>query len=155
MADRLFNMRNKNTLPSLFMSLLFLPVLMSTSLGKIKYPANYKKPILIFGHGGGFTGAVTTFALLDNGRLFKKNSLAQPDFIYIGKLNKSDTRQLFNNYTFLGLPSMQSGEPGNIYHFVEYVLKNTSHRLTWGGPTPVPENLALFYSLLNHFIPKS
>ncbi|MDZ4708094.1 MAG: hypothetical protein SH818_06785 [Saprospiraceae bacterium] len=145
----------KNIFPPLFMSLLFLPVLMATSLCKTKYPANYKKSILFFGQGGGFTGAVTTYALLDNGRLFKKNSLTQPEFLYIGKLNKSDTHQLFNNYTFLGLPSMHSGEPGNIYHFIEYVLKNNSHKLTWGGPSPVPENLALFYSLLNHFIPKS
>lgn len=155
MTPRLFSMIKLNIFPTLLFSLWFLPGFIQAAPDKIRYPANYKKAILFFGQGGGFTGAVTTYALLDNGRVFKKNTLTQPEFMYLGKLTKSDTRQLFNNYTFLGLDTFQTSEPGNIYHFVEYQLKNNRHRLTWGGPTPVPANLTLFYTLLNHYIPKT
>jgi hypothetical protein len=155
MTPRLFCMINPNIFSTLLFSLWFLPGFMQAAPDKIRYPANYKKAILFFGQGGGFTGAVTTYALLDNGRVFKKNTLTQPEFIYMGKLTKSDTRQLFNNYTFLGLDTVQTGEPGNIYHFVEYQLKKTRHKLTWGGPTPAPANLTLFYTLLNHYLPKT
>lgn len=141
-------------LQTLLLSFWLIAGSMSRIPDKTRYPANYKKSILFFGQGGGFTGMVTTYALLDNGRFFKKNSLTHPEFEYIGRMARAETSQLFTNYTFLGLPSMTINDPGNIYYFVEYSLKKNNHRLTWGGSNPAPENLKLFYTLLYHFIPK-
>lgn len=140
-------------MPSLVLSIWFIVGSSAWSPDKTKFPSDYKKPILFFGQGGGFTGAVTTYAILDNGRFFKKTSLTEKEFHFIGKLSKSETSQLFNNYTFLGLPSLQLEDPGNLYHFVEYSLKKNNHRITWGGSEKPPDNLKLFYSLLNHLIP--
>ena len=117
-------------------------------------PEKYKKSILYFGHGGGFTGIVNTYALMENGRLFSKQSLSDKTFTPLTKLGRNQTAQIFSNYFFLGIPAMQLEDPGNIYKFVEYTRKQNRHRLTWGGKTPVPGNLSLFYSNLISLLPK-
>lgn len=136
------------------MTTLLMVLLPGTNNAQKFKPEKYKKAILYFGHGGGFAGLVNTYALMENGRLFSKQSLSDKTFSLITKLGKNQTAQIFSNYFFLGIPEMQLEDPGNIYKFVEYTRKQNRHRLTWGGKTPVPENLALFYSNLTSLLPK-
>lgn len=136
------------------MTALLMVLLPGTNIAQKFRPEKYKKAILYFGHGGGFAGTVTTYALMENGRLFFKQSLSDKTFTLLTKLGKNQTAQIFSNYIFLGIPEMKLDDPGNIYKFVEYTRKQNRHRLTWGGKSPVPENLSLFYSNLNSLLPK-
>lgn len=117
-------------------------------------PEKYKKAILYFGHGGGFAGIENSNALMENGRLFSKQSLSDKTYTPVTKLGRNQTAQIFSNYFFLRIPELQLEDPGNIYKFVEYTRKQNRHRLTWGGKTLVPENLALFYFNLTSLLPK-
>lgn len=131
-----------------------LTVLLPGTHGAQKFrPEKYKKAILYFGHGGGFTGIVNTYALMENGRLFSQKSLSDKTFTQVTKLGRNQTAQIFSNYFFLGIPAIQLEDPGNIYKFVEYTRRQDRHRLTWGGKIPVPDNLTLFYSNLISLIP--
>ncbi len=138
----------------ILMTALLMALLPGTHTAQKFKPEKYKKAILYFGHGGGFAGAETTYALMENGRLYSKKSLTAKTFTSLIKLEKNQSAQIFNNYFFLGIPEMQLEDPGNIYKFVEYTRKQNRHRLVWGGQSPVPTNLVLFYSNLIGLLPK-
>ncbi len=113
---------------------------------------SYSKDIIYFGKGGGFAGIEQTYALLQSGDLYKKQSIQDQKFQFIKRLKSDETKQVFSNYEFLGLRSIQLNEPGNTYTFIEYADKSGKRKITWGGTDLVPGNLKLFYSILNHHL---
>lgn len=132
-----------------FLLFLFAISLMPSCKPSNLLPTEYKGDQLHFGQGGGFTGAVTYFVLLDDSRLFEKNTL-DSTYTFRSEWDKDFTKQMFHNYESLGLSSLEYYHPGNLYYFIEHhSTGKKTHRISWGKSdmTP-PENIVNFYNLL-------
>jgi hypothetical protein len=139
--------------PVFLLLIFFLLVVNSIPAIAQKKIEKYPKDIIYFGNGGGFSGIETTYALLESGDVYKKKGL-QDEFVFITRLKPNETKQIFLNYEFLGLSSIEFNEPGNTYSFIEFSNPNTKHKLTWDKSNvgTAPGNLRLFNSLLLHFV---
>jgi hypothetical protein len=113
------------------------------------FPSDLKWDQLHFGQGGGFSGLVTYYILLEDGRLFQRNLR---DSTYSFKTTWPDkfVHQMFENYSSLHLDETDVYQPGDLYYFIEYHAKpDQVHRIVWGRPGFVPdENIVNFYNLL-------
>lgn len=89
--------------------------------------------LVTFGDGGGFTGAVTEYTLLENGQLFRSDSMKK-DTTEIGKLTKKQAKQLLQEVKALQLDKMTIQEPGNMYYFMGLKEEDQFHKITWGSP---------------------
>src|SRR5688500_84469 len=111
-------------------------------------PANYEGAQIHFGQGGGFTGNVSYYVLLDNGSLFQKQ-LLDSAYTHEATWKKKFTKQIFSNYDELNLDALAHSEPGNLYYFVEMHEDGKVHRLVWGNPGFTPsQKLVDFYNIL-------
>ena len=111
-------------------------------------PETYQGKQLVFGSGGGITGAVTTFALLPGGTLFRDAPHDSSGFVLLAEVEAAAARAAFKQAR--DLDGYQFDEPGNFYYFLAYRHKKTSYRLTWGraGQAPPPEAQALYDYLM-------
>ena len=113
------------------------------------FPKTENRDEIHFGQGGGFTGAVTHYILLEDGRVFQ---LAWRDttLTLIDTWPGIFTRQMFLNYKSLKLDTLHVNKPGDLYYFVEYhSKKKPTHRIVWGSPDYRPAtNLLLYYNTL-------
>jgi len=87
---------------------------------------------LIFGSGGGISGEITTYILLENGQVFYKNSLTKENK-ELESLSKKDAASCFQKMEVLKLSEMNFDHPGNRYYFLEEVNGDDKHRVTWGA----------------------
>ncbi|MFZ1790923.1 MAG: hypothetical protein WAT92_21545 [Saprospiraceae bacterium] len=111
---------------------LFCLLLMNFSCNKeVITPNNYSKNMIILGSGGGFTGAVSQYYLLENGLVFRSGN-TDTTFTEIGKLEKDIANQLFESYLTLNLDKQHLDEPGNRYYFMIHKAKGQEHKLQWG-----------------------
>jgi len=114
-----------------------------------EFPYDYRGDQFHFGQGGGFTGAVNAFVLLDDGRLFQKGK-TDTSMTYVSTWKRDFTRQMFSNYTSLGLERLNHQHPGNLYYFIEFHSPDKKpHLISWGqeGYTP-SEGIVSFYQIL-------
>jgi len=133
---------------SLFIFLFTGLALFSCSSSK-EFPKNYKGEQIHFGQGGGFTGAVNYFALLDDGRLFQRGE-RDTLFTFRDDWKTRFVTQVMTSYHTLQLDSISYYEPGDIYYFIKHIHSDgPEHRITWGrsGFTPDPK-LIDYYTLL-------
>lgn len=114
-----------------------------------EFPAKYKGQQIHFGQGGGFSGVVTYFALLEDGRLFQR-ALRDSTFTLVDRWDKPFVSQMFTNYRLLGLDRVDYYEPGDIYYFIQHKTGNeTFHKIAWGRPGfKADENVVTYYNLL-------
>jgi len=122
---------------------------MSFSCKSTKYtPTDFPDSQITFGSGGGFTGAVTDYTLLENGQLFKRSSLKN-EFLALHKVKKDVVKQMFKNYEFLNIGQETINEPGNLYYFIQYKDKDKKeHKITWNDQSAVSENVKTYYGIL-------
>ncbi|MFT4664092.1 MAG: hypothetical protein ACI8YQ_002522 [Polaribacter sp.] len=135
---------------------LLLVVLFYSSCKTTKYtPTDFPDAQITFGSGGGFSGLVTDYTLLENGQLFKRSSKDKL-FVPIKGVKKDAVAQAFKNFNFLGLDKMEVNDPGNLYYFIEFKTEEgTAKKLTWGNSKSEMEHtLKLFYSQLSSLIAK-
>ncbi|HMO41174.1 MAG TPA: hypothetical protein PKC76_18175 [Saprospiraceae bacterium] len=112
--------------------LLLLALLVLASCKSQRYtPAQMPDNQVIFGDGGGFTGAVTRYILLENGQLFKHYSL-DDSMTDLGSISKREARAYFKEIENLQLAQKQISQPGNVYYFLEYRSGDQTARSTWG-----------------------
>ena len=113
------------------------------------FPVGYKQDQIHFGQGGGFTGGVTYYALLEDGRVFQRGE-RDTVFTWLEKWTPEFTEQMFSNYNSLHLQEMNFNEPGDLYYFIIYKSPaHGDHRLTWGRSGFKPDqNAVRFYNLL-------
>jgi len=114
-----------------------------------EFPEHYKGEQIQFGQGGGFSGMITHYSLLDDGRLFQKVA-RDTNFTFTENWDKPFVKQMFKNFHELGLDKLNHYHPGNLYYFIEYHSPDKpTHRISWGqtGYTP-DENVIAFYNLL-------
>ena len=105
---------------------------------------------LTFGRGGGISGEVQSYVLLDNGQLYAVSSLFT-DTTLLASLELDKAQQFFDRADSLQLTSVNFQHPGNRYHFIRY----QQHEITWGDPAISPP-LAIqqFYHSLQSLVPK-
>lgn len=135
----------------LFLTLFLLSVLLFSCNKKL---AVDKMPTtrLEFGNGGGFTGAVTTYYLLENGRIYEE----MPDktaYKRICAVGKDEADSLFSDCE--KLTTLKTDAPGNLYYFVTMKKgETTPRRWIFGDPaTATPQELETLYKRLIGFIP--
>lgn len=89
---------------------------------------------IVFGKGGGITGAITSYILLENGQVFLSEGLNDPKVTEYRKIGKRKARKLFEQCDSLmqDAPVVQS--PGNVYHFMEFKGEAESGKMIWGNP---------------------
>jgi hypothetical protein len=107
---------------------------------------------LEFGHGGGFTGAVTTFILLENGRIYEALH-DNKAYKSLRRINKDETTQLFSDCE--KLMTLKTDSPGNLYYFVTMRKDSVnSKRWIYGDPSmSTPQELEAMYKRLIGLIP--
>jgi len=122
---------------------------LSFSCKSTKYtPANFPESQITFGSGGGITGLVTDYTLLENGQLFKRNS-RDNEFEALPKIKSKLTKQMFKNYNFLGIGDFTTNDPGNMSYFIQFKDKdNKEHKITWNDQSEVDDKVKTYYSLL-------
>lgn len=123
---------------------------MSFSCKSTQYtPKDFPDAQIIFGSGGGFTGAVTEYTLLENGQLFKGNSL-RDEFVSLKKIKKDVVKQMFKNYDFLNIGAETINDPGNLYYFIQFKDKDKQERkITWNDQSAVSDNVKTYYGILS------
>lgn len=87
---------------------------------------------LVFGKGGGITGAVDTYVLLENGQLFYTNTITKKSE-ELEKVGKAKTKEFFDQLETLKLGSMDFNHPGNIYYFIEDAGEDGNKKVVWGS----------------------
>ena len=111
-------------------------------------PATFPGKQLTFGSGGGFTGQVTEYTLLENGQLFLNNTLTK-EIKQVQRLGWKKRKWAFAEAEKLNLDQLSFNHPGNLYYFIQVKQGETSHRVTWGDPTAAtPPQLEEFYRQL-------
>jgi hypothetical protein len=132
---------------SIFLSIF----LLSFSFCKIRNytPVDYPKGQIIFGSGGGITGAVNETFIFDNGKVFSKNGL-DTNYVALKTLKSQVVEQVFSNVEFLNLRGVNVNKPGNMYNFIRIKDKDVDHQIVWSGQDAVSEEILKFYAILKH-----
>ena len=108
---------------------------------------------LEFGHGGGFTGAVTTYFLLENGKIYEETA-DKTAYTRINSIGKDEAKALFADCEKLN--TLRTDAPGNLYYFVT-IKKGEAIPKRWifGDPaTATPQELENFYKRLAGYAPR-
>lgn len=87
---------------------------------------------LIFGSGGGVTGEVSTYTILENGQVFYTNSFTK-EKKEMKSIRKKEVTACYEKMQALQLSNMDFDHPGNRYYFLEEVNGDERHRVTWGS----------------------
>ncbi len=158
-ANRSFSKETiSNNISSLRMSfpiiiLLFLGLFSCTSkIATDKMPATQ----IVFGHGGGFTGMVHEYALLENGYIVRiqKDSVTQR---IVKKIGKKKAASFYAEVDSMRLHTWLYDVPGNIYHYV--ILKREGkkdNKIVWDGSghdPHAPKNVEEYYTKLSAELP--
>lgn len=139
-----------------FTIILFFEIGLSSCTHKI---ATEKLPTtqIVFGNGGGFTGAIHEYALLDDGRvveLHKDSSVHQ----IVKKIGKKKAADFYAEVDSMRLHTWLYNVPGNVYHYI--ILKKEGkkdNKIVWdGGGTDknAPKNIEEYYKRFMAELPK-
>lgn len=93
---------------------------------------NLPEKQLLFGSGGGMSGASDTYTLLENGQLFHTNSLTD-ETKALSKVSKAKAKYYFKQLFDISFSEIQFDHPGNRYYFLEDRNGDARHRIVWGS----------------------
>ncbi|WP_405410936.1 hypothetical protein [Maribacter sp. Asnod1-A12] len=93
---------------------------------------NLPEKRLVFGKGGGMTGVIDTYILLENGQLFHTNSITKKSE-ELNSISESKTEELFDHLDMLQLVNVDFNHPGNVYYFIEDVNEEFTTKIVWGS----------------------
>ena len=128
-----------------------LPMMSCKSQQKVFNPEEEKEECIVFGNGGGFTGAVKEYAISKNGNIYLKSN---DKYEKIGSFPKSKATQILENFYSMELDKMTLDEPGNRYYYIKSRQNNQSQSLKWGKNPLTDKNLDLYYNLLMQIVKK-
>jgi hypothetical protein len=120
----------KHILPLLLLSF----ALMASCQSTRQSPGEYEGQSLRFGSGGGFTGMVTTYCLLDNGHLYQQDAMPgqeEASFEHVKKVSKKTCKALFTQANEAYQGKQNTGTPGNMTNFIELELEEGKARYQW------------------------
>ena len=115
---------------------------------------NLPEKQLYFGSGGGFTGLVNEYLLLENGQMFKVPSPG----IYedMDKVKRKKAEAIYQDYKALGFEDLIFNQPGNMYYFIRMVDGETENYISWSDQRPLPEvKMMELYDSLVQTIPSA
>ena len=95
--------------------------------------ANLPADQLRWGNGGGFVGKETTYILLENGQLFKRDGIKN-DPVELAPIKGRQANALVESAEKLGLLKMEFVHPSNTYQFIEFEDDGKKSRVSWGDP---------------------
>ncbi|MEZ4773390.1 MAG: hypothetical protein R3D00_09415 [Bacteroidia bacterium] len=112
-------------------------------------PETYPDAQIIFGSGGGFTGMVSTYVLLEDGRIYDKAPTSD-SFSLLKKGKKKMAKALFAQLNEMKMAETTVDAPGNLYYFIEMKGPDPeTYRLVWGDQAAeVPDTLLSLYRSL-------
>lgn len=109
---------------------------------------NLPEDVLVFGSGGGISGEVRIYTLLENGQVFYSSSLTK-EHTEMERLTKKEAASYYEKLEALKLSEVNFDHPGNLYYFIEDVKGDESHRITWGSNDhEISEEYKTFYKEL-------
>lgn len=112
-------------------------------------PTDYPNGQIVFGSGGGITGAVNETFIFDNGEVFSKNGL-DTNYVALKTLKSQVAKQVFNNVESLNLKEININKPGNMYNFIRIKDKDVDHQIVWSGQNAETKEINKFYAILKH-----
>ncbi len=120
-----------------------------------KYTANnLPEKQLIFGKGGGFSGEIVSYILLENGQLFEANSLLKITN-EVRKINKKECKKHFQRSETTPLFDANINYPSNVYYFITYKEADKQRQMTWGAADfQAPVELKQWYQELQQLVKK-
>lgn len=95
-------------------------------------PEKYEKTKVYFGTGGGFTGELREFCLLENGDVFQINPSSREATLRNSN-GKSMAKSIFKNMDDMELKKYTYDKPGNLYYWMKYHTDSDSVYLIWGN----------------------
>ena len=107
-------------------------------------PLNYDKNIIEIGNGGGFTGASTSYFILESGEVFRGGN-TDTSFVFVGKIEHRIVNQQFNAYEKLGFKKLKLNDPGNRYFFLNMKNKMSENKIQWGRSELENPTLAIYH----------
>ncbi len=111
----------------------------------------FSKNSLVFGSGGGITGATTEYILHYDGTVEKTNSLTK-ETSPVTKIAAKNSKTLFKEFLNDGLDTLKFSSPGNMSYFVGYKNDSVTQKILWGGDVAPPEKAKTFYDKLIQII---
>ena len=88
---------------------------------------------IIFGSGGGFTGAVTEYHLFENGQLFEKQPMLSDTLRPLPNMERKVCRKAFKKMEKMDTSLLGANQPGNRYYFLEWNNGERAWRTVWGS----------------------
>ncbi|MEO9892309.1 hypothetical protein [Aurantibacter sp.] len=107
---------------------------------------------IVFGNGGGMTGATNTYVLIENGQLFYSNSITK-EVTELDAISKKEAKLIFLKLQELSISELDFNHPGNRYYFLEEVSLDNKHRIIWGSEGyKISDEYSNFYKQLKKLI---
>jgi len=115
-----------------------------------KTPYDFEGQQIIFGQGGGFTGQVVEYTLLENGQLFTGTN--QEGFVdELSKLDKKLVKQIFSMCKKYGFEDLKIDNPANQYYYFITKDGEKMNKVLWGvGDKEVPKELKILFGNLKN-----
>jgi len=106
------------------------------------------KCYLVAGSGGGFSGQIIQYHVLNNGNVYRSESLKKESSLF-KTLSKKEAKSIFKKLKELHLEKIDFNHPGNMSYFIEQHKKGNVHSVKWGdGAMPAPAEVSSFYKFL-------
>ena len=110
----------------------FIVLLFSSCMAQHYTTDDLPEQQLVFGSGGGMSGAADTYTLLENGQLFHTNSLTN-ETKELPNIDKGKAKQYFKKMAAITFAEIQFDRPGNRYYFLEDRTAEEQNRIVWGA----------------------
>jgi len=111
-------------------------------------PESYEKEKIYFGGGGGFTGELKEYCLLESGDLFKINPSSRAAALS-NNIKKSAAKKILNQIKAANFQDYNYDQPGNMFYWMKHQTKADSSYLIWGHPNiEVDEEISSIYKQL-------
>ena len=104
---------------------------------------------IVFGTGGGITGAFDEHILLPNGNMYFYNSI-EGEEKFKGVVPSSMLKRLLDQPTKIKFEKIAYNQPANKYYFIEVFTTKSSHRVVWGSNENAPNQVVQFYNDLSN-----
>jgi len=99
-----------------------------------------------FGSGGGFTGGVTEYCVLNTGKLYIRKAFEDTEKL---KASQQDIDSCFAASEKIGFKAIDFNKPGNTYSFIELRSGDSIHRVTFNPHQPnLPKDIVQFNNML-------
>lgn len=107
-------------------------------------PENYNGKIIKLGTGGGFTGQLIEYTLLENGQVFRSSNGGRSE---LTRLERNKAQQMFDNIYSMQFHHILLDDPGNMYHYLEIIDMKETHKIQWGAnDANVPRELLIYFA---------